>query len=158
MPHTSVAMCLKRREYNIVYCLRGTSFLTMWLLFASALHVIIFLCRGDLRPQKPYGLLGTGEEWDREWEPWLTSLFIQFLNSYCTPLRGLRCMPLESQHCTSSKRLHSKSLKSLYCTSYCASLKSQHCAHTRAHTQTYTYIDLSSIDFYNNNIRPSSLL
>ena len=34
-----------------------------------------------LRPQKPYGLLGTGEEWDRECEPRPASLFTQLLSS-----------------------------------------------------------------------------
>ena len=37
---------------------------------------------GALRPQKPYGLLGTGEEWDGEREPRpTTSLFTQLLSS-----------------------------------------------------------------------------
>ena len=39
------------------------------------------LFHGALHPQKLYGLLGTGEEWDREWEPWSTSLFTQPLSS-----------------------------------------------------------------------------
>ena len=29
---------------------------------------LTLLCRGALRPQKPYGLLGTREEWDRQWD------------------------------------------------------------------------------------------
>ena len=33
------------------------------------------LFRGASRPQKPYGLSGTGKEWARKWEPRPTSLF-----------------------------------------------------------------------------------
>ena len=34
-----------------------------------------------LRPLKPYGLLGTGEEWNKEWERRPTSRFTRLLNS-----------------------------------------------------------------------------
>ena len=29
-------------------------------------HIFLVFFRGALRSQKPYGLLGTGEQWDRE--------------------------------------------------------------------------------------------
>ena len=38
-------------------------------LFSLFPDTLTFFFRDDLRPQKPYGLLGTGEEWDKEWEP-----------------------------------------------------------------------------------------
>ena len=44
-----------------------------------------FFFHGALRPHKPYGLLGTGEEWDREREPGSTSLFTQLLSSKMYP-------------------------------------------------------------------------
>ena len=42
-----------------------------------------FFFRGALCPRKPYGLLETEDEWEREWEPRPTSLFTQ-LRSYET--------------------------------------------------------------------------
>ena len=39
---------------------------------------------GALRPLMPYGLLGTGDEWNREWDPRPTSLFTQLLNTLCS--------------------------------------------------------------------------
>ena len=40
-----------------------------------------FIFLGALRPQKPYGSFGTGEEWDKEWRPRHTSMFTQLLTS-----------------------------------------------------------------------------
>ena len=40
-----------------------------------------FFFHGALCPQKPYGLFGTGEEWDREWEPRPTTLCTHLLGS-----------------------------------------------------------------------------
>jgi len=51
-----------------------------------------FVFRAALRPQKPYGLLGTGEEWDRGWEPRPTSLFTQLLRSAFVLTGGLACL------------------------------------------------------------------
>ena len=44
---------------------------------------------GALRPQKPYGLLGTGEDWVRGWKPRPISLFTQLL-SFAHTVRVLR--------------------------------------------------------------------
>ena len=48
---------------------------------APELWLCVFFFHGALQPQKQYGLSGTGEEWDGEWEPWPTSLFTQLLSS-----------------------------------------------------------------------------
>ena len=48
-------------------------------LFTQLLSSDIF--HGVLRPQKPYGLLAMGEEWDKEREPRPTALFTQPLSS-----------------------------------------------------------------------------
>ena len=46
-----------------------------------------FFFHGALRPQKPYGLLGSGDEWDWEWQPKPISLFTtQLLSSEPSPI------------------------------------------------------------------------
>ena len=62
-------------------------FLPAFLLLLTILHFeegffiffLVFFLHGVLRPQTPYGLFGTGEEWEREREPRPTSLFTQLL-------------------------------------------------------------------------------
>ena len=46
-----------------------------------ALSSAVFFFQCVLRPQKPYGLSGTGEEWHWEWESRPISVFTQLLSS-----------------------------------------------------------------------------
>ena len=68
-------------QLSTVECRKGMAITAPVNLTPEKEQVSFFSFHGALRPQKPYGLFGTEEEWDREWEPRPTSLFRHLLIS-----------------------------------------------------------------------------
>ena len=68
-------------QLSTVECRKGMAITAPVNLTPEKEQVSFFSFHGALRPQKLYGLFGTEEEWDRDWEPRPTSLFTYLLIS-----------------------------------------------------------------------------